>query len=167
MPRLAQVAALGAFVALMLAGGCSDDADPTVTPTAPATPAAPATATATSTVGDAPALTLDDYLEELACDAAGPEPETNSDISALADETIGRMSALVPPAELADYHRAMLTLLERVRVSFDSLPPDGEIDGSTYEATFAEAAGEAMIREVIAELPEDIRRRLDASGCGL
>ena len=138
---------------------------PTATmPPAP-TPEPAATPAATPTVAT---LSLDDYLAQLDCASfgEGPEPETYGDISILLAVVIDRMSALAPPADIAEWHDASLDSFQRLKTLIEPFPEDVEIEFVALLA-FAEAseAEDAKILEIVGGLPEDVKQRLVDAEC--
>ncbi len=113
-------------------------------------------------------LSLDDYLSQLDCESFGdgPEPETYGDFSVVIARVIDRMSALVPPAEIAEWHDTSLTSFEKLKAAIDPFPADNEIEFITLLA-IAEVTEEedAKIREILGRLPEDVRLRLIDAEC--
>ena len=67
----------------------------------------------------------------------GPAPETYGDLSAWVQKLIDEASALVPPAEVAEWHNAGRTTLEELKAFFDPFPKDDEIDVLALSALFA------------------------------
>ena len=79
---------------------------------------------------------------------------------------IDRMSALVPPTDIIEWHYASLTSFEIIKAAVDQFPKDNEIELITLLA-LAEVseAEDAKIREVVENLPDDIQLRLVDAGC--
>ena len=141
---------------------------PTPVPTSTQTPVPTAMPTAAPTAAIVATTSLDEYLAKLDCASydEGPEPETYGDFSAFIQEAIDEVSALVPPAELAEWHHASLTGLEKFKVSIDAFPLENEIDFLAILALAESSeAEEAKIQEIVEGLPDDVRQRLIEAGC--
>ena len=143
----------------------TSDASPTATPTAAPTATPTRTPTATATPEPA-ALSLDEYLVYCASFDEGPEPETYGDISAAIQKGIDEMSAIVPPAEVAEWHHATLTFTEEFKASLDLFPKDDEIDFLVFFALLASLEEQqAKEAEIVSRMPDDVRQRMVEAGC--
>ena len=112
-------------------------ATPIPTPAATPTVAPESTPPPTSAVVD-PAI--DAYLSQLDCDASqesidlDEEDITYGDFSALLGEQIARLEALVPPAELSEFHQSIIEPLQALKDASDQQPQDAEVE---FELVFA------------------------------
>ena len=115
-----------------------------------------------------PALSLDDYLAELDCESfqGGGEWETYGDMAADMSQVVGRMAALAPPSEIADWHRASLTTFEKTMDAIDEFPKGDAIDFGELVAIFESLeADEADQAEIVSRMPDDVRQRMIEAGC--
>ena len=155
---------------------------PTNTPTPEPTPApAPAPTMAptnTPTPVPTPAaatLSLDEYLtycapseQELADDA------TYGDVSVLAAELIQRLEAMVPPADLVEWHQLHIEFFRTVQAIFDRFPKDDVIDDAKMDEFLLAVAPdleekygglEEKLSEVAVRLPEHLRQQMIEVDC--
>ena len=155
---------------------------PTHTPTPEPTPAAAPTPTMapthTSTPVPTPAaatLSLDEYLtycapseQELADDA------TYGDVSVLAAELIQRLEAMVPPADLVEWHQLHIEFFRTVQAIFDRFPKDDVIDDAKMDEFLLAVAPdleekygglEEKLSEVAVRLPEHLRQQMIEVDC--
>ncbi len=123
---------------------------PTNTPTPVPTPA-----TAT--------LSLDEYLTQ--CTPSSESADTYGEISALAGEHIQRLEAMVPPAELAEWHRLQLDVVRDFQVIVDGQPKDGAVDFDEFAALIVMGGLEEKEIEASSRLPENVRKRLQEAEC--
>ena len=115
-----------------------------------------------------PALSLDDYLTELDCESfqGGEELATYGDMSAAMSQVIDRMSALAPPSEVADWHRASLTTFEKTKDAVDEFPKGDAIDFGELVAIFESLeADEADQAEIVSRMPDQVRQQMAEAGC--
>ena len=120
--------------------------------------------------GGSTELSLDEYLARMDCesldDAFEEEPETYGEFAATISAVIDRMSPLVPPTEVAEWHRTILASLEEFKASLDDFPKDDEIDLFALAGpleSFEET--DATVEEALNRIPDDVRQRLDDAGC--
>ena len=143
---------------------------PTPVPTDTPTPAPTATPTLTPAPTDEPsALSFEEYLTS--CQAVSgngesiEEDATNKEVSALFAEILAEMEAISPPAEVAEWHNKLLSVLRNIIGIFDKLPENDTADFGTLflvALTF-----QADMEEVEANLPPDIGIRMVEAGCSL
>ena len=135
---------------------------PTNTPTPVPTPAAAT-------------LSLDEYLtycapseQELADDA------TYGDVSVLAAELIQRLEAMVPPADLVEWHQLHIEFFRTVQAIFDRFPKDDVIDDAKMDEFLLAVAPdleekygglEEKLSEVAVRLPEHLRQQMIEVDC--
>ena len=135
---------------------------PTNTPTPEPTPAAAT-------------LSLDEYLtycapseQELADDA------TYGDVSVLAAELIQRLEAMVPPADLVEWHQLHIEFFRTVQAIFDRFPKDDVIDDAKMDEFLLAVAPdleekygglEEKLSEVAVRLPEHLRQQMIEVDC--
>ncbi|MDE2861208.1 MAG: hypothetical protein OYI31_08685 [Chloroflexota bacterium] len=115
-------------------------------------------------------LSLDEYLERLDCesldDTSQAEPDTYGEFAATISAVIDRMSPLVPPTEVAEWHRTLLASMEDFKASLDDFPKDDEIDLFALAGvleSFEET--DATVEESLNRMPDDVRQQLDDAGC--
>ena len=138
-------------------------------PTAIATPMPASTPVPTATI--VPTSTnpaLDAYLAQLDC--VGLEefevPETYGDIATQIGEIIDRMSALVPPSEIAEWHDLILSTNEELKPSVDALPKDDAIDFMVMFAIVQPFEDvDAAEKEIVSRMPDDVSQRMLDAGC--
>ena len=173
-----------ALLAILLVG-CSDEPSPT--PSAEAVPSPTVTAqpgvtpeptptptmapTNTPTPEPTPAaatLSLYEYLtqcapteQELADDA------TYGDVSVLAAELIQRLEAMVPPADLVEWHHLYIELFRTVQAMYDRFPKDDVIDNAKMDEFLLAVAPdlEEKLSEVAVRLPEHLRQQMIEVDC--
>ncbi len=180
----------GALLLAALLTGCSDAPSPT--PSAGAVP----TPTVTTQSGVTPAptptmaprntptpeptpaaatLSLYEYLaqcappeEELADDA------TYGDVSVLAAELIQRLEAMVPPADLVEWHHLYIEGFRTVQAMYDRFPKDDVIDNAKMDEFLLAVAPdleekysdlEEKLSEVAVRLPEHLRQQMIEVDC--
>ena len=192
MSKLIAMVVLGVgamFLAIVLTG-CSSDPVPTATPTAtptlqdqllqelvadratataltPTPTAAPTAAPTNTPTAASAALSLDEYLAQLDCASSDeePEPETYGEFSVLAQKLIDERSALVPPAEVADWHNRSLEILQTFKGLVDSQPED-QVIGIEFFGIAAVLEGlQEAVTQAENELPDDVRQRMVEAGC--
>ena len=73
------------------------------------------------------------------------------------------MEAVIPPAEVAEWHNKLLSVLQNVIDILDQLPEDDTIDFET--ALLVALTVQADMEEVEANLPDDVRRQMVSAGC--
>ena len=150
---------MSAALFIILLAGCSQSA--------PAPTATPAPTAAPSPTPLPVALSLDDYLRQLDCASSedAEEPETYGDFSALLEEILDRMSPLVPPAEVAAWHQALLGGFEAVKALLAELPQDEEI-GFAF-LTVAETLEEYNLKEAeaVRQMSDSTRQAMIDAGC--
>ncbi len=187
LKQIAGLMIVGAVLLVMLAVGCADES--TTGHTAKNTPVATITAqpgteqesAATSTPTNTPAAeptpadssasagtSLGEYLTLLDCASfqSEEEPETYADLSDSFGEVRDRMSGLVPPDELAEWHSTRLAFLETIKNTVDEYPGGDEIDPFVFLALVeASESQEVKIKEIVSRMPDDVRQRLIEAGC--
>ena len=150
--------------------------EPTPTPTATPTPEPTVTPTPTPTPTPAAAtLSLHEYLsqcapieQELADDA------TFGEVSALVAEFIQRLEAMVPPADLVEWHLLNIEAFRTIQAVYDLFPKDDVEDFGTMDE-FIQAVGpdleekysglEEKLSEVAVRLPEYVRQQMIEVDC--
>ena len=153
---------------------------PTHTPTPVPTPAPAPTMAPTHTPTPVPTpaaatLSLDEYLtycapseQELADDA------TYGDVSVLAAELIQRLEAMVPPADLVEWHQLHIEFFRTVQAIFDRFPKDDVIDDAKMDEFLLAVAPdleekygglEEKLSEVAVRLPEHLRQQMIEVDC--
>ena len=128
---------------------------PTATPTAIPKPEATA-----STVS------FEEYLsvcEVLGGDDNLEEDVTNKEFSGAFAELLAGFEAVIPPAEVSEWHNKLLSVLQNAIAIVDLLPEDDTIDFGT--ALFVGVTFLADMEEVEARLPDDVRRQMVSAGC--
>ena len=120
--------------------------------------------------GESKELTLDEYLDRMDCESLGEateeEPETYGEFSASMSVAIDRMSPLVPPADIAEWHRTVLGSLRELKAELDSFPKDDEIDLIALAGllgSFEETNTD--VDEVVSRMPDDVRQRMTEADC--
>ena len=182
----------GAILLAILLTGCSDAPSPT--PSAEAVPSPTVTAqpgvmpeptptptmapTNTPTPEPTPAaatLSLYEYLTQ----CAPPEQEladdaTYGDVSVLAAELIQRLEAMVPPADLVEWHHLYIELFRTVQAMHDRFPKDDVIDNAKMDEFLLAVAPdleekysdlEEKLSEVAVRLPEHLRQQMIEVDC--
>ena len=170
-------------------------ATPTAVPSSTSTPVAPApspsptpAATLAPTPAPTPATTaatgdpaVDEYLAQLDCaastqsililfqnlDELDEEDVTYGVFSALIEEQIAPLEALVPPAELTAYHQLLLEPLQALKDISDQQPQDAEVDFEVIFAAVWETLEELEARQmdVVSEISTATIRRMVEVGC--
>ena len=179
-------AILAVALALMLLAACGAEPEPTYpateapatfapnamgTPTA-AAPASQDSPTPTAAAEPEPAdtrnaLSFEEYLTF--CKSVSEEEETfdwdvtNKDVSASFAEDLAEWEAVSPPAEVAEWHDQVATVLGNVVGLFDNLPEDDPLDFETL--ILAAAMVERDVAEAAANLPSEIALQMEAAGC--
>ena len=182
----------GAILLAILLTGCSDTPSPT--PSAEAVPSPTVTAqpgvtpeptptptmapTNTPTPEPTPAaatLSLYEYLTQ----CAPPEQEladdaTYGDVSVLAAELIQRLEAMVPPADLVEWHHLYIELFRTVQAMYDRFPKDDVIDNAKMDEFLLAVAPdleeklsglEEKLSEIAVRLPEHLRQQMIEVDC--
>ena len=180
----------GAILLAILLTGCSDTPSPT--PSAEAVPSPTVTAqpgvtpeptptmapTNTPTPEPTPAaatLSLYEYLTQ----CAPPEQEladaaTYGDVSVLAAELIQRLEAMVPPADLVEWHHLYIELFRTGQAMYDRFPKDDVIDNAKMDEFLLAVAPyleekysglEEKLSEVAVRLPEHLRQQMIEVDC--
>ena len=108
-------------------------------------------------------LSLDVYLTQ--CTPSNESADTYGDVSALAVEYIQRLEAMVPPAELAEWHRLQLDVVRDFQVIVDGQPKDGAVDFDELVALIVMGGLEEKEIEASSRLPENVRQRLQEAEC--
>ncbi len=135
---------------------------------APDSPTATPIAGVQSTAG----VSLDEYLE--ACGIGETETVETEDIpiEELAEsfrDQIARLESVVPPAEVADWHDAILAYQREVAGSLEGYvqDPQGQSqDEFLMSAMFSLALGhQPTLDETVANMDPDVRSRMAAAGC--
>ncbi len=130
------------------------------------TPSLPATPTATPPPASA-ALSLDEYLSRLKCSSLDPtqalDTGTYGEKFVLASDAIDRISGLVPPEEVVEWHHASLAYFKSITAFLESFPGDETITAPTFLAHIRGSQTER--RRIEKELPIDVRQRLAEAGC--
>ena len=180
----------GAILLAILLTGCSDTPSPT--PSAEAVPSPTVTAQPGVTPEPTPAaaaqpgvtpeptpaaatLSLYEYLtqcappeQELADDAA------YGDVSVLAAELIQRLEAMVPPADLVEWHHLYIELFRTVQAMYDRFPKDDVIDNAKMDEFLLAVAPdleeklsglEEKLSEIAVRLPEHLRQQMIEVDC--
>ena len=138
----------------------------TLTTSAP-TPMPTATPTATlKPEATVPTVSFEEYLS--ACEVLGgddnlEEDVTNKEFSGAFAELLAGLEAVIPPAEVAEWHNKLLSVLQNAIDIVDLLPEDDTIDFGTV--LFVGVTFVADMEEVEARLPDDVRRQMVSAGC--
>ena len=144
--------------------------EPTATPTATPTPEPTATPTATPTPEPtASTVSFEEYLS--ACEVLGDndnrdfnvKEDTNKEVSGIFAELLAGLEAVIPPAEVAEWHNKLLSVLQNAIDIVDLLPEDDTIDFGTV--LFVGVTFLVDMEEVEARLPDDVRRQMVSAGC--
>ena len=184
----------GAILLAILLTGCSDEPSPTpsaeavpsptvtaqpgVTPEPTPTPTMAPTNTPTpepTPTAAAATLSLYEYLTQ----CAPPEQEladaaTYGDVSVLAAELIQRLEAMVPPADLVEWHHLYIELFRTGQAMFDRFPKDDVIDNAKMDEFLLAVAPdleekysdlEEKLSEVAVRLPEHLRQQMIEVDC--
>ena len=165
-----------ALLAILLVG-CSDEPSPTpsvrtvTSPTITAQPGVTPEPTAAPTATPTPeptasTVSFEEYLsvcEVLGGDSYLKEDATNKELSGIFAELLAGFEAVIPPAEVAEWHNKLLSVLQNVIDIFDLLPEDDTIDGGT--ALLVALTVQADMEQVEAHLPDDVRRQMVSAGC--
>ena len=131
-----------------------------------------ATAAPIAETRDASRVALDEYLE--ACSIGDTEAVETEDIpiEELAESfraQIARLESVVPPAEVADWHDAILAYQRDVAGSLEGYvqDPQGQSqDEFLMSAVFSLALGhQPTLDETVANMDPDVRSRMAAAGC--
>ena len=91
------------------------------------------------------------------------EDATNKEFSGAFAELLAGFEAVIPPAEVAEWHNKLLSVLQNVIAIFDLLPEDDTTDVGT--ALLVALTVQADMEEVEAHLPDDVRRQMVSAGC--
>ena len=138
----------------------------TLTTSAP-TPMPTATPTATpKPEATVPTVSFEEYLsvcEVLGGDDNLEEDATNKEFSGALAELLAGIEAVIPPAEVAEWHNKLLSVLQNAIDIVDLLPEDDTIDFGTV--LFVGVTFLADMEEVEARLPDDVRRQMISAGC--
>ena len=138
----------------------------TLTTSAP-TPMPTATPTATpKPEATVPTVSFEEYLsvcEVLGGDDNLEEDATNKEFSGALAELLAGIEAVIPPAEVAEWHNKLLSVLQNAIDIVDLLPEDDTIDFGTV--LFVGVTFVADMEEVEARLPDDVRRQMVSAGC--
>ncbi len=112
---------------------------------------------------------LDGYLASVDCGSfwvGDMDPETNGDLTALWKAVIERMSSMVPPAEVTEWHQATLASFETLEAAISLFPEDDKIDFLTrFAISEARQIGEADIQAAEESMSEVVRQKLVEDGC--
>ena len=145
---------------------------PTVAPTNTPTPAPTSTPTSAPTNTPTPeptasTVSFEEYLS--ACEVLGgvgdyfKEDATHKEFSGGFAELLAGFEAVIPPAEVAEWHNKLLSVLQNIIDIFDLLPEDDTIDFGT--GILVGLTLQAGMEEVSAHLPDDVRRQMVSAGC--
>ena len=144
---------------------------PTMAPTNTPTPAPTSTPTSAPTNTPTPeptasTVSFEEYLS--ACEVLGgddnlKEDATNKEFSGGFAELLAGFEAVIPPAEVAEWHNKLLSVLQNVIDIVDLLPEDDTIDFGT--GILVGLTLVADMEEVEAHLPDDVRRQMVSAGC--
>ena len=149
---------------------------PTVAPTHTPTPVPPPAAFPVPVPPPAAAtLSLYEYLtqcappeQELADDAA------YGDFSSLFAAEADRLEAMVPPADLVEWHHLYIELFRTVQAMFNRFPKDDVIDNAKIDEFLLAVAPdleekysglEEKLSEIAVRLPEHLRQQMIEVGC--
>ena len=94
---------------------------------------------------------------------ANVKEDTNKEISGIFAELLAGFEAVIPPAEVAEWHNKLLSVLQDVIDIFDLLPEDDTIDFGT--GILVGLTLQAGMVEALAHLPDDVRRQMVSAGC--
>ncbi|MYD35426.1 MAG: hypothetical protein F4X20_00140 [Dehalococcoidia bacterium] len=116
---------------------------------------------------------VDEYLTQLDCASSeesvdlDEEDVTYGDFSALIEEQIAQLEALVPPAELTAFHQSVLEPLQALKDVSDQQPQDAEVDFEVIFATVWEVLEEIEARRVdlFRGVSTPTIRRMVEAGC--
>ena len=128
------------------------------------------TAAPTATLTPEPTASTVSFEEYLSmCEVLGGDDEplkedaTNKELSGIFAEALAGLEAVIPPAEVAEWHNKLLSVLQNVIDILDQLPEDDTIDFGT--ALLVALTVQADMEEVEANLPDDVRRQMVSAGC--
>ena len=151
------------------ASNASPTIPPTPAPTSTPEPTSPPdTPPPTPTIALAAASLADEYLARLDCESfqGREDAETYGDLSAQMGEIIDRMSSLIPPPEIIEWHELILSTNENAKAALDTLPEDDAIDFIEILAIFEPfGAVEAAEQEILSRMPDDVRQLMREAGC--
>ena len=169
----------GAVLLAILLTGCSgtpspatsagDGPTPTVTAQPGVTPAPTPTMAQTAISTPEPTASTVSFEEYLSvCEVLGgddnlEEDVTNKEFSGIFAELLAGFEAVIPPAEVAEWHNKLLSVLQNAIDIVDLLPEDDTIDFGT--ALLVGVTFLADMEEVEARLPDDVRRQMVSAGC--
>ena len=177
-------------ITLLFLIGCGGDSEPTdapvstpaastpvSAPTATATPAStPVATTSTATPATTPTpaqtersdtVSIEEYLTfcqtVFGDDESVEEDATNKETSAFFAATLAEIKEVVPPAEVAEWHNKLASVLQNAVDVFEKLPGDETADFGTF--MLVAISFEADMEEATANLPADVALQMAAAGC--
>ena len=122
----------------------------------------------TSTPASTPAaatLSLDEYLTLCASNLELADVLTFGDFSFELAAEADRFEALIPPAQLSEWHLLNIEAYRTAQAVVDTQPRDDVVDFDSSLLIAAESAFIEKLREAAARVPKDFRQQMIEAGC--